>query len=252
VEQILASKPSERRALVEEAAGLGRFKRRRHRAELKLGRVATQVERARDLEQEVRKRLRPLALQASAATRAEKLAGEIEALRIRLAAAELEQVERRLAETEERRVAAAQERRARDERLAGLSEERRRAEEELEESAGRHERATAALYRLRSALERVELRRERAEETARSLRAEAAQQVLPEAPAPSFTRVLTAARGWEPTEIEASVATARVERARAGGRDAVLAAAGGKLWFAAENARRASPEDRAGRLGFLA
>jgi chromosome segregation protein len=67
VEEILASKPEERRALLEEAAGLGRFKRRRHRAELKLARVAVQVDRARDLEAEVRKRLRPLALQATAA-----------------------------------------------------------------------------------------------------------------------------------------------------------------------------------------
>src|SRR5713101_2806855 len=40
VETILASRPEERRALVEEAAGLGRFKRRRYRAELKLQRVA--------------------------------------------------------------------------------------------------------------------------------------------------------------------------------------------------------------------
>src|SRR6185503_6619947 len=61
VDAVLASKPSDRRALVEEAAGLGKFKRRRHRAELKLSRVAAQVERARDVEEEVRKRLRPLA-----------------------------------------------------------------------------------------------------------------------------------------------------------------------------------------------
>src|SRR5207237_10287872 len=47
VEEILGSKPEERRALLEEAAGLGKFKARRHRAELKLARVATQVERAR-------------------------------------------------------------------------------------------------------------------------------------------------------------------------------------------------------------
>jgi chromosome segregation protein len=73
VEAVLASKPEERRELVEEAAGLGKFKRRRHRAELKLARVAIQVERARDVEEEVRKRLRPLALQATAAERAEKL-----------------------------------------------------------------------------------------------------------------------------------------------------------------------------------
>ena len=75
VDAVLASRPEDRRALVEEAAGLGKFKRRRHRAELKLARVATQVERARDVEDEVRKRLRPLALQATAAERAEKLAG---------------------------------------------------------------------------------------------------------------------------------------------------------------------------------
>jgi chromosome segregation protein len=50
VEEILASKPEERRALIEDAAGLGKFKRRRHRAELKLARVGIQVERARDLE----------------------------------------------------------------------------------------------------------------------------------------------------------------------------------------------------------
>jgi hypothetical protein len=55
VEEVLASSPERRRELVEEAAGLGRFKRRRHRAELKLARVGVQVERARDLEEEVRK-----------------------------------------------------------------------------------------------------------------------------------------------------------------------------------------------------
>ena len=85
VEAILASKPEERRTLVEEAAGLGKFKRRRHRAELKFARVATQVERARDVEAEVTKRLRPLALQATAAERAEKLGVEIAGLRAGIA-----------------------------------------------------------------------------------------------------------------------------------------------------------------------
>src|SRR5437868_8941394 len=151
VEEILGSKPHERRALIEEAAGLGKFKARKHRAELKLARVGTQVERARDLEEEVRKRLRPLALQASAAARAEKLRVEIGVLRGRVAAAELERLERRSAEVEERRSAALAERRRRDERLEGLLTERQRAEEELGASAERHERATAALYRLRTA-----------------------------------------------------------------------------------------------------
>ena len=107
VEAILASRPAERRALIEEAAGLGRFKARRHRAELKLARVAIEVERARDVEAEVKKRLRPLALQATAAERAQKLAVEIGRLRARIAQLDLAGLEERLAELETRRSAAA-------------------------------------------------------------------------------------------------------------------------------------------------
>jgi chromosome segregation protein len=172
VEEILASHPAQRRELIEEAAGLGRFKRRKHRAELKLARVAIQVERARDVEDEVRKRLRPLALQATAAERAEKLREEIAGLRARLAQLDLDACAERLAQTEERRTAATLARRAADERLEALLAERGKAEEELADAAGRREQATAALYRLRSAAERLALRREAAQELVGRLRAE--------------------------------------------------------------------------------
>jgi chromosome segregation ATPase len=244
VEEILVSKPEERRALVEEAAGLGKFKRRRHRAELKLARVQVQVERARDLEDEVRKRLRPLALQASAAERAEKLGVEIDGLRTRLAAAELEVIDRRFAEVEERLTEATQERRRRDERLEGVLAERRRAEDGLAEAAGRHEQATAALYRLRSAVERLELRRERAEETAAALRADADRPRLPSPPKPpSYERALTAAAAWAPEPVDLAEAVARLERAQAERRDALVALSGGESWFAADAATvAAEPE----------
>jgi chromosome segregation protein len=163
VEEILASRPEERRHFIEEAAGLGRFKRRKHRAELKLSRVGIQVERARDVEEEVRKRLRPLALQATAAERAEKLRGEIGSLHARIAQLDLAALEERLARTEERRAAAQLARRRVDEKLEALLQERARAEEELADAAGKRENATAALYRLRSARERVALRRESAQ-----------------------------------------------------------------------------------------
>jgi chromosome segregation protein len=172
VEEILASKPEERRALIEDAAGLGKFKRRRHRAELKLMRVQVQVERARDLEAEVKARLRPLALQATAAERAEKLRVEIAGLRARLAELDLAAVDERLAEVEERRTAAALQRRRTGERLEALLAERNRVEEELATAAGRGEGAASALYRLRSAGERLELRRDAARELADRLRAE--------------------------------------------------------------------------------
>jgi chromosome segregation protein len=172
VEEILGSKPEERRTLLEEAAGLGRFKRRKHRAELKLARVGIQVERARDVEAEVKKRLRPLALQATAAERAEKLLGELASLRARVAELDLAGLRERLEEGESRRTATVLARRHADERLDSLLEDRRRAEEELADAAGRREEATATLYRLRSARERLELRRESAEALLERLRAE--------------------------------------------------------------------------------
>ncbi len=175
VEEILGSKPEERRELLEEAAGLGRFKKRKHRAELKLARVAIQVERARDVEAEVKKRLRPLALQASAAERAEKLRGEIASLRARVAELDLQDLTERLEDGEGRRTAAVLARKDADRRLDSLLEDRRRAEEELADAAGRREAATATLYRLRSARERLELRRESAEALLERLRGELAR-----------------------------------------------------------------------------
>jgi chromosome segregation protein len=172
VEEILSSKPEQRRALLEEAAGLGRFKARRHRAELKLARVEVQAERARDLEAEVRKRLRPLALQATAAERAEKLRGEIAAVEARIAELELEELAETAAEIAERRTAAALARKSVEAKLDELLVERNRAEEELADAAGRREESTAALYRLRSAADRLELRREAAESLVERLRAE--------------------------------------------------------------------------------
>jgi chromosome segregation protein len=160
VEAILASSPAERRALVEEAAGLGRFKRRRHRAELKLARVSREVERARDVETEARKRLRPLALQATAAERAEKLGRQIAASEARIAELDLIELADRLARAEERKAASALERKRVEGHLESVLLERGRVEEELADAAGRREAATAALYRLRSAGERAALRAE--------------------------------------------------------------------------------------------
>jgi chromosome segregation ATPase len=176
VEEILSSKPGHRRALLEEAAGLGKFKARRHRAELKLARVQVQAERARDLEAEVRKRLRPLALQATAAERAEKLKDEIAAVEARLAELELEELGQAAAEIEERRTAASMARKAANAKLEELLVERNQAEEDLADAAGRREEATAALYRLRSAADRLELRREAAVELVERLRAEPLRQ----------------------------------------------------------------------------
>ena len=89
VEEIVHSKPRDRRLLVEEAAGLGKHRKRRRRAQLKLERTQENLDRALDVEREARSRLRPLKRQAQAAdihARLEREAGE---LRARLLADEL-------------------------------------------------------------------------------------------------------------------------------------------------------------------
>jgi chromosome segregation protein len=226
VEAVLSSKPSERRELIEQAAGLGKFKSRRHRAELKLSRVAIQVERARDLEDEVKKRLRPLALQATAAERAEKLLVEIARLAARIATLDLESLDERIAEAAGRRQAAALARKDADTKLEAVLLERNAAEEELADAAGGREGATAALYRLRSAGERLGLRRESAQTLLATVRSEIAlaQTRSPGAEAELERIARDAAAAAREAEAQRRVAAGRArtafERAAAVERDA--------------------------------
>ena len=67
VEAIVTSKPRDRRLLIEEAAGLGKHRKRRRRAQLKLGHTQDNLDRALDVEREARSRLKPLKRQAEAA-----------------------------------------------------------------------------------------------------------------------------------------------------------------------------------------
>ena len=73
VESIIHSKPGDRTALIEEAAGLTKHRKRRHRAQLKLNRTQDNLDRALDVEREARSRLRPLKRQAEAAELHERL-----------------------------------------------------------------------------------------------------------------------------------------------------------------------------------
>ena len=73
VEAIVTSKPQDRRLLIEEAAGLGKHRKRRRRAQLKLERTQDNIDRVLDVEREARSRLRPLKRQAEAAELHERL-----------------------------------------------------------------------------------------------------------------------------------------------------------------------------------
>ena len=237
VEAVLASKPEERRELVEEAAGLGKFKRRQHRAELKLNRVGIQVERARDVEAEVRKRLRPLALQATAAERAEKLADEIAGLRARIAELDLAAVDARRAAAEERKTAAGIGRRSAQEKLTALLAERHAAEEELADAAGKREAAIKALYRLQGATERIAIRQEGAQSLLAGLRGD-----LGEAEAAASEVTDESTRELERTTAEATAAARAA--AAAGGAAAERARSAQERLASLERAAAARAEER--------
>ena len=85
VEPIVTSKPRDRRLLIEEAAGLGKHRKRRRRAQLKLARTQDNLDRALDIEREARARLRPLKRQAEAAELHERLERQTDEARWTLA-----------------------------------------------------------------------------------------------------------------------------------------------------------------------
>jgi chromosome segregation protein len=169
VESIVLSKPRDRRLLIEEAAGLGKHRKRRRRAQLKLERTQENLDRALDVEREARSRLRPLKRQAEAAELHQRLERQMLEARLELAREALRSRRLQLTEAE----AHVQEARAaRAEVESGLQEvvERRAlAERALAERSERHDALARRALHAGAAGERLELRREHAAATAESL-----------------------------------------------------------------------------------
>ncbi|MCI1255935.1 MULTISPECIES: chromosome segregation protein SMC [Corynebacterium] len=84
--QILESRPEERRAYIEEAAGVLKHRRRREKAQRKLVSMQGNLDRLHDLTDELSTQLKPLARQAEAARRAEKVQSTIRENRLLLTA----------------------------------------------------------------------------------------------------------------------------------------------------------------------
>lgn len=97
LDAILSSRPEDRRLVIEEAAGILKFRRRKEKSERRLESTEASLVRLHDLLREVRRQLRPLEKQADAARRHGAVAGELDALRRYLAGRELATIEGRLA-----------------------------------------------------------------------------------------------------------------------------------------------------------
>ncbi len=158
VESIIHSKPRERRLLIEEAAGLGKHRKRRRRSELKLRAARDNLDRALDLEREARARLRPLKRQAQAAELGARIEREELGLRGQLVAEELRFGADRAAAAEKAAVEARAQRTAIEKRLAEVSEKRRAAEERFAARDRDRTEAWGVLTKLRGDQQRVAIR----------------------------------------------------------------------------------------------
>ena len=175
VESIVHSKPRGRRLLVEEAAGLGKHRKRRRRAELKLRAARENLDRALDLEREARARLRPLKRQAQAAELGARIEREELELRGRLVGEELRFGEDRAVAAEQTAARIRGEREGIEKRLAEVSERRRAVEERFAARDRERTEAWGRLTKLRGDEQRIALRtatlRDREAELQRSLEA---------------------------------------------------------------------------------
>src|SRR5262245_2192430 len=75
--QILSNKPADRRAVIEEAAGIGKYKTRKRLAEAKLESAKQNLARVFDILEEVSRQVNSLKRQASKARRYQELRGEM-------------------------------------------------------------------------------------------------------------------------------------------------------------------------------
>jgi chromosome segregation protein len=258
---LINAKPTDRRALLEEAAGITGLHNRRHEAELRLRAAETNLERLDDVLATLEQQLRGLKKQARQATRYRNIAGQIrrtEALALHLEAevakAAQAAAQTRLAETEAEVAALT-------ERAAARATEQAEAAAVLPDLRNREAEAAAALHRL--VVERDNLARE--EEQARATQAQAEERLRQldgdceraralaedaEAAGVRLTReseALDAAASGEADAIQAAEA-ARADAAKSvSSRETVVGELAERV--AADTARAAALERRGAELG---
>ncbi len=130
--QILSSRPTDRRAIIEEAAGITKFKTKKRLAEARLEDAKINLARVNDIFEEVTRQMNSLKRQASKAERYAKLREEMRAKLRLVLASKFAQLE--------------QESAALDAQISGISEDMRRQAEMVQQSEAEHAERTQRGY----------------------------------------------------------------------------------------------------------
>ncbi len=193
--QILSSKPADRRAIIEEAAGVSKFKTRKRLAEAKLESSRSNLARITDILEEVTKQVNSLKRQASKARRYREMHDELRGRlrivltsRLRVLDSECARLRSVAAALQEESAAAAT-------HLEGLEQEHKFA-------AATHDEREAQLTQARELATQIELERQRLESRLEQIAQQAASLEARVAEAAGETEQLQAQAGG--LDLEAS------------------------------------------------
>ncbi len=155
LDSILQSKPEERRAFIEEAAGVLKHRKRKEKALRKLEAMQANLTRLSDLTAELRRQLKPLGKQAEIARRAQAVQADLRDARLRLHADDLVTLRAAVAKDEADETAARARRAEVDSALEVARAEQAGLEQQLAASAPRLSATQDTWYQLSALAERL-------------------------------------------------------------------------------------------------
>jgi chromosome segregation protein len=155
LDAVLQSKPEDRRAYIEEAAGVLKHRKRKEKALRKLEAMQANLTRLTDLTGELRRQLKPLGRQAEIARRAQAVQSELRDARLRLAADDLVSLRDEIAREEADESAARARRAETEEQLSVARVQQEELETALAADAPKLAAAQDTWYRLSALAERL-------------------------------------------------------------------------------------------------
>ncbi|MEP6560683.1 MAG: AAA family ATPase, partial [Nakamurella sp.] len=155
LDAVLQARPEDRRAFVEEAAGVLKHRKRREKTVRKLDAMQANLNRLTDLTGEIRRQLGPLGRQAAVARRAAGVQANLRDAKMRLLADDLAQITARIAQEAVDEQAAIDHRTKVQEALVVASAEQEIAEAGLREATPALQRAQDTWFALSALAERM-------------------------------------------------------------------------------------------------
>ncbi|MCA1684035.1 MAG: chromosome segregation protein SMC, partial [Actinobacteria bacterium] len=155
LDSVLQARPEERRAFIEEAAGVLKHRKRKEKALRKLEAMQANLTRLTDLTAELRRQLKPLGKQAEVARRAATVQADLRDARLRLLTDDLVQLRVALDREVADETAVRERRGAVESALAAAQESEAALEQALTAGAAALARAQETWYRLSALEERI-------------------------------------------------------------------------------------------------